>query len=348
MSLHSSLTILIPSAISFVITVIAIRFLMGYMGSAGVTATDYNKKNRPVLPSSMGLAVAFGFGIGMLTYIFGSSFGFYVPVASLEYLFATVLGVLLVSLVGFLDDINVKGKPTKTTGMVDTRVGLKQWQKPLLTLMGAIPLMAINAGVSVVNMPFIGAVSFGVFYPLIIIPLAIIFAANAFNLLGGFNGISTGAGLIAVLGMLIYSLLYGTYTGLLISSILFAVFLAIFVFDFYPSRILPGDSFTYFAGTAIVVNMIIGNMESFGIIIFIPWIIEFFLHLRKKFDVTDLGIRQSDGTFRSPYGRRIYSWTHVAMNAIRKPKEWEVSLFMFGIEALFVALGIGLRAASLL
>ena len=348
MPMHTYLTIIVPSIIAFVITIVATLFMMRYMYESGVTATDYNKKNRPTLPSSMGLAVAFGFGIGMLTYIFGSSFNFYVPVASLEYLFATILAVLLVSLVGFIDDINVKTKLTKTTGMMDTRVGLKQWQKPLLTLMGAIPLMAINAGVSIVTIPFIGAVPFGIFYPLIIVPLAIIFAANAFNLLGGFNGISTGTGLIAALGMVAYSILFGTYTGLLISSILVAVFLAIFIFDFYPSRILPGDSFTYFAGTALVATMIIGNMESFGIIIFMPWIIEFFLHLRKKFDVTDLGKRQNDGTFKSPYGRQIYSWTHIAMNVIKKPKEWEVSVFMFGVEALFVFLALGLKLVHLL
>ena len=45
-----------------------------------------------------------------------------------------------------------------------------------------------------------------------------------------------------------------------------------------------------------------------------PWIIEFLLHLRRKFKVTDLGIRQKDGTFKAPYGRKIYSLTHLVMN----------------------------------
>ncbi len=341
------LTVLVPSIAAFAITVVTIRFLMGYMSECGVTATDYNKKKKPILPSGMGLATAFGFGIGLLTYVFGSSFNFYLPVASITYLFATVLGVLLVSLIGFLDDMNVKAKPAKTTGMMDTRVGLKQWQKPLLTLMGAIPLIAINAGVSIIRVPFLGPVNFGIFYPLIILPLAVIFAANSFNLLGGFNGISTGVGAIASLGLLLYSLFFGTYTGLLLSSVVFAVMLAIFVFDFYPSRILPGDSFTYFGGTALVAAMVVGNMESFGIVVFLPFIIEFFLHLRKKFDVTDLGKRQDDGTFKPPYGKKIYSWTHLIMN-IKKCKEWEVSVYMFAIEALFVLLAFALKFASLL
>lgn len=213
--------------------------------------------------------------------------------------------------------------------------------------MGAIPLMAINAGVSTISIPFLGMVNFGVFYPLLIVPLAIIFGANAFNLLGGFNGIQTGTASIAVFGMFLYALVFNAYTGLLLSSILLAALLATFVFDFYPSRIYGGDSFSYFAGTAIVALMVVGNMESFGIIIFIPWIVEFFLHARKRFDVTDLGTLQRDGTMKPPYGRKVYSWTHVIMN-IRRMREWQVSVTMFCIEALFIALAFGLKFAALI
>ncbi len=339
---HSLLTVIIPSAIAFFVTFVAVKFTMWYMSECGVTSVDYNKEKKPTLPSSLGIATAFGFGMGLLVYVFGSSFSFYLPVASLGYLFATVLAVLLVSFVGFLDDINIKRKSQKTTGMLDTRVGLKQWHKPLLTLIGAVPLIAINAGVSTITIPVIGMVNFGIFYPLVIVPLAIIFGANAFNLLGGFNGIQTGMALIAALGLMLYSYAFGAYTALLLSSVFFAALLALFIFDFYPSRVYGGDSFSYFAGTAIVAIMIVGGIESFGIIIFIPWIVEFFLHARKRFDVTDLGKLQKDGTFRSPYGKKIYSWTHIAMN-IKKMKEWEVSLFMFGIEALFIAAAFGLR-----
>lgn len=344
---HSFLTILLPSAIAFVITFIAVRFLMWYMTECGVTTRDINKAKKPIVPSSLGLATAFGFAVGMLVYIFGSSFNFYVPVASLDYLFATVLAVLLVSFVGFLDDVNVKAKAKRTTGMVDTRVGLKQWQKPLLTLMGAIPLMAINAGTAVIAIPFVGMVNFGILYPLLIVPLAIIFGANSFNLLGGFNGIQTGMALVATFGMFLYALMSNAYTGLLLSSILLSALLAMFVFDFYPSRMYGGDSFSYFAGTALVAIMVVGNMESFGVIIFIPWIVEFFLHLRRRFDVTDLGTLQRDGTMKPPYGRRIYSWTHIAMN-IRRMKEWQVSVFMFSVEALFVVLAFGLKFLALI
>lgn len=344
---HSYLTILVPAVISFAVTFAATLFLMRYMIECGVTAVDVNKKRKIVLPCGIGAALAIGFVVGTLAYSFGGAFSLYPLAADLKYIFATALAVMLIAFVGFLDDLNVKATPTLATGMMNTRKGLKQWQKPLLTLIGALPLMAVNAGISVIRIPFVGSVNFGILYPLLLLPLALIFAANSFNLLGGFNGIETGSGFILSLALLVYSILFGTYTGALISAILASSILAVLLFNIYPAKLIPGDGFTYGVGAALVAAMVLGNMEAFGIIIFIPWIIEFFLHLIKKFQVTDLGKRRKDGTFASPYGKRVYSWTHLIMNA-KRCKEWEVSLYMWGIALLFVALGFTLKLLKLL
>ncbi len=344
---HTYTTILIPMLIAFASTVITIRFLMPYMSGAGVYATDYNKKTRPKLPSGMGIAMSFGFAIGILAYIFGASFSLYLPVVPITDLFAAVVALLLISLVGFIDDINVRQSLTKTTGMMDTRVGLKQWQKPILTLIGAVPLIAINAGVSIIDIPFIGIVNIGILYPLIVIPLAVIFAANSFNLLGGFNGISTLSGFIVSMAMLIYSILYGSATGALLSGILVSILFAFSFYDGYPAKIIPGDSYTYAVGAALVITMILGSMESFGVIVFMPWIIELILHLKGKFNVTDLGKLQNDGTFKPPYGKRIFSWTHIIMN-FKRSKEMDVTLTMGIITFVFVILGFALKIFGLL
>ena len=344
---HSFITIIVPAVIAFVFTLLGIFFIMGYFSESGIIATDKNKHNKPSLPTSLGIPVAAGFGIGLLSYVFGASFNLYIPVTSLESLFATILTVALVSFVGFLDDINVKNIAVKTTGMMDTRKGLKQWQKPILTLMCAVPLVAINAGTSTIMLPFVGAVDFGIIYPLVIIPLALAFGANAFNLLEGFNGIATGSATMLSLAMFIYSIDFGTYIGAILSAVLLAVFIAALLFNKYPAKVLPGDSFTYFAGASIITTMIIGNMESFGVIIFIPWILEFILHAFKLFDVTDLGVLQKDGSFKPPYGKKIYSLTHLGMNLI-KGKEYQITAFVWSISALFILLGFGLKLAHFL
>lgn len=344
---HTYFTVIIPAIVAFAITAIGTLFIMSYMLDCGVTAMDHNKRPALTLPSSGGIAVAFGFTVGLLTYVFGTSFHIYSASASLTDIFATIIAVMLIALVGFLDDINVKRELVQATDMKDTKKGLRQWQKPLLTLVGAIPLMAINAGVSTLHIPFVGVVNFGILYPLLIIPLAVIFTSNSFNLLGGFDGIATGSGLIASAALLIYSLVYGTYTGALISSVLFASLLAFIYFNLYPAKVIPGDSFTYAIGAGLVIAMILGNMESFGLIVFMPWIIEFLLHLRRRFNVTDLGKLKKDMTFDPPYGKRIYSWTHIIMN-LKRCKEWEVSLYMWLICIGFVALGFVMKYLALL
>jgi UDP-N-acetylglucosamine--dolichyl-phosphate N-acetylglucosaminephosphotransferase len=345
---HTFITLLVPAIVSFVTTYIATRFLMGYFYSAGIVEEDRNKGKPVLLPSSCGLAATFGTIIGILTYAFGMSF--LVPqdmvvLRILKGLFAVSLSLLLISLVGLLDDINVKRKMVNATGIKSYKQGLKQWQKPALTVIGAIPLVAINAGVSVVRIPFLGTVNLGLWYPFLILPLAIIFASNAVNLLGGFDGLQTGMGLAAVFGFLVYSVFYGNHIGALLSAVLFASLLAFTPFNF--GKVIPGDSFTYMLGAGLVSIAVLGNAEAFGLIVFMPWIVEFFLHARRKFKVSDLGIRQKDGTFKAPYGKKIYSLTHLFMN-IKPMKEREVSLYLTLFELLFVALAFLMKAYGLL
>ena len=343
------LTILVPAVITFFVTIIGVRFIMPYFYGAGIIAEDRNKAKPLKIPSSGGLAVAFGIIVGILAYTFGGSFMIFRPLLSISRLLAVALSIILIAMVGFLDDINVKGRRVNTTDIKDIRKGLKQWQKPLLTFLGALPLMAINAGVNYIDIPFLGHVYLGIIYPLIIIPLAVIFVSNSFNLLGGFDGLQPGMGLIASLGLVIYSFFYGNYMGLLLSALLFVAIAAFLPFNAYKARIIPGDSFTYAVGGTLVAIMVIGNAETFGMIIFIPWIIEFFLHLRRGFKVTDLGRRQKDGTFKSPYGGKIYGLTHWVMNSAKgKATENYVSSYLTLLEVGFVVLALLLKVYGFL
>ncbi|MDE1850082.1 MAG: hypothetical protein KGI00_05130 [Candidatus Micrarchaeota archaeon] len=334
-------TIIIPGIIAFAATVVGTKFLIAYLFDAGVIAEDRNKERIVRIASSGGLAVAFGIILGMLAYTFGGTFIFK-PVVDISKLLAVALSVILIALVGFLDDINVQSRRVQSTDIKDIRKGLKQWQKPLLTLIGAFPLIAINAGVSTIMVPFVGSVDLGLLYPLVILPLAVIFVSNAVNLLGGFDGLQPGMILVASFGLLIYSFAYGNYTGTFLSALLFAAVLAFLPFNMYRSRIIPGDSFTYAVGATIVAIAIMGDSIPFATIIFIPWIIEFVLHARRGFKVTDLGIRQRDGTFKAPYGKRVYSLTHLVMNW-RRVNEKQVALYLTSLELVFVLMGFGLK-----
>ena len=339
-------TIIIPGIFAFVAAYMGIRFLMSYLYSAGVVAEDKNKAKAVKLPSSGGLGFAFGIIIGILVYTFGGSFIF-TPVVDLSKLLAVALSILIITMVGFIDDINVKMNPVKSTGMMDIRKGLKQWQKPVFTFLGALPLMAINVGISSANLPLIGMLELGILYPLIILPLAVIFVSNSVNLLGGFDGLQPLMALAAAIGLLIYNVFFGTYTGTLLSALLSAALLAFIPFNLYKAKVIPGDSFTYAVGATLVAIMVMGNSEAFGIIIFLPWIVEFLLHARRKFRVTDLGVRQRDGTLKAPYGKKIYSLTHLVMN-VKRATETDVSYYLTAIEILFVLMAFGMKFSGLL
>jgi len=310
--------------------------------TAGIVGLDLQKKNKPKLATSGGICVAFGVLSGLLAYIglqtyLGYSFR---PIYELEewlvYLLAVTVSIVIVMFVGLLDDLNVKSKVAGTKEGQDIRVGIPQWLKPLLTLPAAVPLMAVSAGKPEMAIPFVGIVYFGIIYPLLLIPLGVVGASNIVNLLGGFNGLEAGMGIVYFLGLGIYAALHKSI-GAVIFLIAFAALVGFIRYNWYPARILPGDSLTYLLGSIVAAGVIVGNMERSGVIMMLPFIIEFLLKLRVKFKTTCLGKLRKDEKLDPPYGRRIYSWTHAVMN-LRPLTEKQVTILLILVQLCFTIL----------
>jgi UDP-N-acetylglucosamine--dolichyl-phosphate N-acetylglucosaminephosphotransferase len=320
-------------AVSFIVTFLIAPYFMQFLLAGGIVGMDLHKKNRPRLPTSGGVCVGFGIITGLLVYIGLNTFVLGVTTESLD-LLAVLSSVLIVMFVGFMDDINVKAKAVMTKEGLDIRVGFPQWAKPLLTIPAAIPLMVVNAGQTVMGVPFIGAVDFGILYPLLLIPIGVVGASNAINLIGGFNGVEAGMGMIYMTGLGVYGLMYGS-TGASIFLISLAAIVAFIRYNWYPAKFLPGDSLTYLLGALVASGIIVGNMEKIGVIMLTPFIIEFLLKIRVGMKASCLGKLRPDGKLDPPYGKSIYSLTHLIMN-IRPLTEKQVTLIMMGIEAVFV------------
>ncbi|MEE9405809.1 MAG: hypothetical protein V3V26_00195 [Candidatus Aenigmarchaeota archaeon] len=309
---------------------------MAFLRGCGIIGIDQQKKEKPLLPSSGGLTVAFGLLTGIMAYIALSTFILH-NVINLSLMLAASSTILIVVLVGLLDDINIKStKRRDSTGTEEFRVGLPQWLKPLLTLPAAIPLMAVSAGESLITPPFIGMFELGLLYPLLLVPIAVLCVSNATNMLAGMNGLEASLGFLASLSVGIYALLIGRVEGAIIALALAAALLAFLKFNWYPAKILPGDSLTYLIGATFVAAIIIANVEMFAVIVFIPWMVEAFLKLRGKFAVASLGDLQPDGTLKSKY-RKVYSLTHLVMRSGRF-REKQVTLILMGVELLFCLL----------
>jgi len=244
-----------------------------------------------------------------------------------------VSSILMIMFVGFLDDIRILKKKTQTKiGEKDIRVGLPQWLKPLATIPAAIPLMVIKAGCSTMSLPIIGTVNFGLVYPLILVPIGVVGASNMVNLLGGFNGSEAGMGIVYMLtlGLIAYHNNIYVYPLFFISSFSLIGFI---IHNWYPAKILPGDSLTYLLGSIVASGVIVGNMEKAGVMTLSIFFFEFILKLRSKLKATSLGKLRRDGTIAPPYGKKIYSITHIIMN-LGRFTEKQISIILVMIQVI--------------
>jgi UDP-N-acetylglucosamine--dolichyl-phosphate N-acetylglucosaminephosphotransferase len=326
--------LLIIGGLAFSISIILTSQLIPFFERNNIIALDLNKKNNPKRANSGGIPVSLSLMMGVMAYI--AVFTFFPSETTNDiaremlYLFASVLTIFLITIIGFFDDLN---RSEVVVGKRKIRKGLKKWQKPLFTIPAAIPLMAVSAGVTTMTIPFLGPINFGILYPLFLIPIGVIGTANAINLLGGFNGSETGMGIIYCATLGTYSLLHNELISATIFFSTVGALIGFMVFN-WPGKILSGDSLTYCLGAIVASGVIIGNMEKAGIIVMTPFIIEFLLKFRSKFKASCLGKLRKDGKLDSPYGKKIYSWTHIIMN-FGKLTEKQVSTILILIQIIF-------------
>lgn len=314
--------------------------LMKAFKAIGIYGID-QQKNGEIIPEAGGISVAAGVFTGILTYITLSTFLITTNV-SIIVLLASLLSIVIITMVGFMDDLFTgRSKNMDVHGDVNYRKGLSQKTKALLVLPAAIPLMAISAGNTIMQLPFLGAVDFGIFYTFLIIPIALLCVSNSVNMLAGLNGLESGMAAVALAGLSVFGLLVGSYEASAIAMMGAACFATFLIFyNRYPARVFPGDSGTYLAGGMIATVVIIGEMQKFGIIIFIPWIIEAFIKLRGRFKGTSFG-KLNEAGFVKPKNGKIESLTHVVMS-LGNFREWQISAILWGVEAVFVLLALGL------
>jgi len=331
--------LLISMIISFLTALYITPWSIRYLRRIGLVSNDQNKKDKPLIPISGGMAVMSGLFIGIMCFIFLHTFfpGDGILILNnrvLMLVLSSLISIIVITLVGFVDDLLRIG--------YEPYVGLRQWQKPLLTLSAAVPLIVVNSGISTILVPFFGRIDVGLIYPLLLIPIGVAGAANMVNMLAGFNGLETGLGII-ITGMLA---IYGYFNietaffseriaAVVISAIAFSALLAFLFFNKYPARILPGDSLTYIIGGIIASIAIIGNLEKAALIASIPFFIEFILKIRGKFKKQSFGY-YNNGKVRSFY-KNIYSIPHIFTKTGRFTEK-QIVYFIWSIELFFSSL----------
>ena len=277
-----------------------------------------NKLGEVYVAEAGGVSVVIGVAVGIFFYLFlkallGSS-------SHLPEIYATVAALVLSGYIGFIDDI------------LGWKKGLPQWLKPLLTLFLAIPFMTLTLLYSQYN-PFPLP---NWFYALILVPIGVVGASNALNMLAGYNGLEAGLATILLFFLGLKALFLGELWIAYLAFLGVASLLAFLLFNWYPARVFPGDSLPYAMGTYLAALAILGNLEIFAAAMFLLFYLEFLLKAGAKFRAENFGVPQPDGTLKPRY-KKVYSVTHLFL---RFPGMTEKRLVMYILALQFVISGV--------
>ncbi len=297
---------------SFSVTLLLVPKWIKKAENMGLLGRDMNKPGKPQVPEAGGVSIIAGVVLGLLLYIFLYTFYFKSDFGLIE-IFAVLVTLLMAGFVGFIDDI------------LGWKIGMRQRTKIISTLPIAIPLAVVNAGHSTMVLPLLGTADLGFLFPLLVVPLGIVGAINGYNMLAGYNGLETGMGIIilSTLGFIAWQ--SGAGWIAMLSLIMVSSLLAFLFFNRVPSRVFPGDSLTYSVGAMIACIAIIGNMEKFVLLLFIPYFFDALMFIRFRFidkagKIEAFARVNRDGSLELPY-KKVYDFTHLMLLVVKSIKK---------------------------
>ena len=277
-------------AVALVMTFLVVPWIIPKLKARGVVGRDLNKPDKPEVAEMGGIAVVIGFfaGVGVLLAMDG--------VSNEKLLYVSLSAILGAGFVGMVDDL----------------FELRQRQKAFFPFLLALPLGA--ALDPVIYIPFLGETDFG-YWMILAAPFAVTCAANAGNMLEGFNGLGTGLGVIMSGTLIVLALVHDRLDGLYLLVPLLGALVAFLWFNRYPAKIFPGDTLMLFMGAAIAAAGMLSELYVQTIVLFIPMIAEFFLKLKGHFKAENYCSHANNGHLE--YHGRIESLTHIFMKKLR-------------------------------
>ncbi|KAK4755392.1 hypothetical protein SAY87_009149 [Trapa incisa] len=269
------------SLVGYFVTIRMIPVASRYVLRRNLFGYDINKKGTPQgsvkVPESLGIAV------GIVFLVLTISFQYFNFTADSNWLVeynAALASICFMILLGFMDDV------------LDV-----PWRvKLILPSFAALPLLMAYAGHTTIIIPkplipYVGLdiLDLGWIYKLYMGLLAV-FCTNSINIHAGLNGLEVGQTVVISGAILIHNIMQiGTsqnpehmqahaFSVYLVQPLL-ATSLALLSYNWYPSAVFVGDTYTYFAGMTMAVVGILGHYSETLLIFFLPQILNFLLSL---------------------------------------------------------------------
>ncbi|EFJ27803.1 hypothetical protein SELMODRAFT_171816 [Selaginella moellendorffii] len=246
---------------------------------------DINKKGSPAgsiqVPESLGIVTGFVFVV--VTILF-QIFCFSPDSAWLLEYNAALTSILFMILLGFVDDV----------------LDIPWRVKLLLPSFAALPLLMAYAGHTTIVIPKplrayleVEVLDLGVLYK-VYMGLLAVFCTNAVNILAGVNGLEVGQTLVISSAILIHNMMQIVSSSdadyqqahafsIYLTQPLVGASLGLLCYNWYPSSVFVGDTYTYFAGMTMAVAGILGHFSETLLLFFLPQIINFVYSIPQLF-----------------------------------------------------------------
>lgn len=291
--------------VAFFATYLVMPKLISKLKDANIVGKDIHKLQKPIVAEMGGIGILFGFTIGMFI-------GIYVYPALKYQLIITLLVILLVGIVGMVDDL----------------VRLSSKEKLFLLGLAGIPLI------------WIAPPGVGIFY-MILMPISVSIASNLTNMLAGLNGIESGLGSIAMVSLTASCIIMGKYDVSIITMAMLGALIAFLIYNKHPSRVFPGDVGTLIIGACIAAVAFIGRVKIIAFVVLLPNIIDSIL----KFYSAGVMERQDHAPTEITEDGRLFApsegFKSLIRAILRRPmREKSVVLIVWLIGLFFGAVGI--------
>ena len=172
-------------------------------------------------------------------------------------LIAFVTAVLVILLIGFLDD----------------KRNLPNWLKLLgQTFAGSILFLG-GFRIDPLELPVIGIISLGSF-SVVVTVIWVVVLTNAINLIDGLDGLACGVSLPAAMALTVVSIRHGNGVGALLAAMLVGFLLVFLFFNRHPARAFLGNSGAYLIGLLFAVISLVLPLKSYtATALFLPLIV---------------------------------------------------------------------------
>ncbi|WP_307976865.1 MraY family glycosyltransferase [uncultured Streptococcus sp.] len=245
--------------LSIVLTPI-VRFMAFRVGA--VDKPNARRINKKPMPSSGGIAIFLSFLISTLIFMPLATGKHSFPISYFHYILPVVIGALIVTATGFIDDIYELKPKSKMLGIVA----------------GAVVVWAFtDFRFDSFKIPFGGPfLEFGPILTFFLTVIWIISITNAINLIDGLDGLVSGVSIISLLTMAIVSYFFLPKVDFFLTLtivVLMASIIGFFPYNYHPAIIYLGDAGALFIGFMIGVLSLQGLKNSTAVAVLTPVII---------------------------------------------------------------------------